>query len=87
MHPFLLPASSFAGDPFSAQHLPVAQPKPELLTGLQVQLHIQFDRVQSQSFRRILWQRKKAKWTLRSCCLFVSTKLMPIFICPSESED
>lgn len=32
---FLFPASSFAGDPFSAQHLPVAKPKPELLTVLQ----------------------------------------------------
>lgn len=32
---FLFPASSFAGDPFSAEHLPVAKPKPELLTVLQ----------------------------------------------------
>lgn len=46
-----------------------------------VQLHIEFARVESQSFRRILWQRKKAKGTLRSCCfcLFLQSPCQYLF--------
>lgn len=53
--------------------------KARVTDGAAVQLHVQFARDESQSFRRILWQRKKAKGTLRYCCLFLQSPCQHLF--------
>jgi len=85
---FPFPASSFAADPFSAQRLPVAQPKPRVMTGLPHSTMCSLLELNSGASEESSGKGKRLKGLSDlAVCLLVSAKPLPIFICPSESED